>query len=212
MDHTMSPTESRRSRLLTERKERNNGSLHLKTVIRSLLAGRRFFPRELVTTRGTKLESKKSLRRVAFSTISRGGSPRTSMMHANCSVSCSPRRKKSAAHSQKTALPMRAEGCHTWKQWIAHIQLRKNASKAPHVDVCGIRQAKKDLRGSIESRLDVRVHSLVLKARRAEVYYFDSGSLRGFQENVLRLQVTVNDSLTLQEIQRHENLSGESTN
>ncbi len=74
----------------TVRNDMKIGSLQRRAEAMSLLQGRLFFPRELVTTRGIPLESKNNFRREAFSTISFGGSPKSSIMQAICSVSCSP--------------------------------------------------------------------------------------------------------------------------
>ena len=44
------------------------------------------------------------------------------------------------------------------KQRVAGVQFGDDASEAPHVDRCGVRQAEYHLRRSVEPRLYVRVH------------------------------------------------------
>lgn len=57
---------------------------------KDLLAGLRFLPFELVMQRGFPRESKNNRRLTALAMTSSGGSPFTSIMHANCSTSFSP--------------------------------------------------------------------------------------------------------------------------
>ena len=48
--------------------------------------------------------------------------------------------------------------------WITHCKLSHDAAETPHVNTRCVRNAKNDLRSSIESRLDVSVHTLILEA------------------------------------------------
>ena len=52
-----------------------------------------------------------------------------------------------------------------------------------------------DLRRSVESALDVRVSGLRLKAGRAKVDDLDPTRVQALQQDVLRLEVTVNDAV-----------------
>jgi hypothetical protein len=57
----------------------------------------------------------------------------------------------------------------TWEHGLSSVHLDEDAAKRPHVDWATVRQAENDLWRAVEPRLDVRVHSLVVEARRAEV-------------------------------------------
>ena len=73
-----------------ETKSRNSSSSHFRIAPRVLAPGRRRFPLALTKGRGAPLASKNNLRRDALSTMKRSGTPKTSMMQANCSCSFSP--------------------------------------------------------------------------------------------------------------------------
>lgn len=73
-----------------ETKLRNTGSEQRRAVAMSLVAGRRRLPLELGTMRGWLALSKNMRLRVAPSSIPRGGTPSTSIMHASWSTSFSP--------------------------------------------------------------------------------------------------------------------------
>jgi len=91
-----------------------------------------------------------------------------------------------------------AQAQHTWEQGVAHVQLRQNAAKAPHVDLTAIRQAHDHLWAAVEAALHVGVHALIDEAAAAKVNDLDGGALRLHQQDILRLQVTV-DQLVLSE-------------
>ena len=61
---------------------------------------------------------------------------------------------------------------------IACQKLGQNTAQTPHVDRKTISHTQNDLRGSVETGLDVRVHFFVLEAARAEVDDLDLGVKR----------------------------------
>lgn len=50
------------------------------------------------------------------------------------------------------------------EEWLADIELVKDATKGPHVNSCRVGDAKNDLGSTIESTLDICVDLLVLEA------------------------------------------------
>jgi len=93
------------------------------------------------------------------------------MMHKSCSTCAQSneiRYRHESSDFSRTHLVL------AWIQWTAGKQLSKNASKRPHVDGHVVANAKDDLWGAIESRLDIGVHSLLLKATAAEINNLDA--------------------------------------
>eukprot|EP00955_Chlamydomonas_euryale_P028884 304372-Chlamydomonas_euryale.AAC.1 len=60
---------------------------------------------------------------------------------------------------------------------VAGVQLREDASKAPHVDGGAVLQPQDDFGRSVEARLDVRVHPLVRHATAAKVDDLDDRAI-----------------------------------
>lgn len=81
------------------------------------------------------------------------------------------------------------------------VQFRQNAASAPDIDTVIIRNAKRDLRRSVIPRLYIRIQSLLLKTARPEIYDFYAGFVVLLQQDVLRLQVTVNNLLVPKKLQ-----------
>lgn len=75
----------------------------------------------------------------------------------------------------------------TWEKWIPNIELVQDTSETPHVNRRVVRNAEHNFGRTVESRLDVSVYFLVLKAATAEVNDLDAGFVDLAQENVLRL-------------------------
>ena len=99
----------------------------------------------------------------------------------------------------------------TWEDRDARIQLNQDAAEAPHVDARRVRDANYNLRCSVEAGLDVRVDPLIREAGRPEVDYFDSRFIRALQQDILWFQVTVDDVLVAEELERLQDLNGEAT-
>ena len=93
-----------------------------------------------------------------------------------------------------------------WEEGPACVQLGEDAGKGPHVDGVAIRAAQNDFRCSVETRLDVRVHALVLVAARAQINDSDCRVAWPFQQDVLWLEVAVHDLQAPQEAQRGQEL------
>ena len=91
----------------------------------------------------------------------------------------------------------------------ARIQFNQNAAEAPHVNACRVRDANYNLRCPVEAGLDVRVNALVGEAGRPEVNYFDTRLIWTLQQDILWFQVTVDDVLVSEELERLQDLNGE---
>ena len=95
------------------------------------------------------------------------------------------------------------------EQGIPGEQLGQDAAKAPHVYGHAVFRSEDHLWRSVESTLDVRVDALVLIAAGAVVDHLDSASAGLFQEDVLRFEVAVNDSIPVEGVEALENGVGE---
>ncbi len=73
------------------------------------------------------------------------------------------------------------------------MQLSNDATETPYIYLAVVFLPQNDLRGPVVPTLDVSVNRLILKAARAEVYDFNSGFIGFFQEDVLRLEISVNN-------------------
>jgi hypothetical protein len=93
----------------------------------------------------------------------------------------------------------------------ARVELHQDTTETPHIDRSSVWDSQYNLRRSVEPRLNVRVYALVREARRAKVDYFDSRLVRGLEQNVLGLQITVNDIFVAEILQRLQDLDGEAT-
>lgn len=79
------------------------------------------------------------------------------------------------------------------KQWLPHVHLYQYAAQTPHVNGKGIVQFQQYFRSAIKSTLDIFVHAFVRMTRATEVNYLYCATLRISQQNILRLEVTVDD-------------------
>ena len=98
----------------------------------------------------------------------------------------------------------------TWKQGIPGVELCEDAPETPHVDGLVVGSPEDYLRGAIKSRLDVGVRAFVLEAAAAEVDHLDGGLVRFAQQNVFGFEVAVDHPLASQELERLQQLRGES--
>jgi len=64
----------------------------------------------------------------------------------------------------------------TREEGVASVELSKDAGQAPHVNGGGVAQAQHDLRGAVETALDVAVHLLPLKATAAKVNHLSNST------------------------------------
>ncbi len=64
----------------------------------------------------------------------------------------------------------------TREEGVASVELGKDAGQAPHVNGGGVAQAQHDLRGAVETALDVAVHLLPLKATAAKVNHLSNST------------------------------------
>lgn len=94
---------------------------------------------------------------------------------------------------------------------IPRVQLGQDTPQTPYINRHAVRHAQDHLRRSIETALDIGVDFLVLKAARPKVDCSDFGCHRVDEEDVLRLQITVDDLLRVEEDQCTEHLLGEPT-
>ena len=60
------------------------------------------------------------------------------------------------------------------EEGVTYIKLIENTTKAPHIDCCGVRNTKHDLRSSIKPRLDVSIYLLVFEATTTEINDFNT--------------------------------------
>ena len=95
------------------------------------------------------------------------------------------------------------------KERVANIQFSHDAPKRPHVNRRAVRNAKHNFRRPIEPRLDISIHFLIDKSRTSEIYYFDAGLVFLLEENVLRLQITMDYLKLLQVLQSVQQLDCE---
>ena len=93
---------------------------------------------------------------------------------------------------------------------VTNVQLVEDAAKAPHVNGMVVGDAKYNLWSPIESRLNIGINLLILKAATSEVDYFDSGLVDFPKQNVLWLEVTVDNVVLIQVVQRYQYLDCES--
>lgn len=94
----------------------------------------------------------------------------------------------------------------TRKDGYSRKKLGEDTPNTPHINGHSVRHPKNDFWGTIESRLNVCIHLLVLEATRAKIDDLDLGMEGVAQEDILRLKIAVNDLLLFQEVQRTENL------
>lgn len=95
---------------------------------------------------------------------------------------------------------------------IASPELRKNATKRPHIDAQAVAAAENDFRTAVETRLDVSVDLLFFATRAAKVDDSDVGFPSLAEQDVFRLEIAVNDVLLLQQNQTCHHLTRETTN
>lgn len=75
---------------------------------------------------------------------------------------------------------------------VAYIQFDHYTSKTPHVDSAIIRNSQHNFRCSVESWLNVSIHTLVNKSGTAKINHLYPWLIRFFQHDVLRFEITVN--------------------
>ena len=100
----------------------------------------------------------------------------------------------------------------SWEEWLADVELVKDASERPHVDGCSVRDAKNDFRCSVEPTLDVCVDLLVLETTRSEVNDFDARFVDLSQQDIFWFQVAMYDVVFSHVVQGNEDLDSESLN
>ncbi len=92
-----------------------------------------------------------------------------------------------------------------WEQRVPGEQLGQNAAQAPHVDGHAVLGSEDHLGRAVEARLNVRVNALVLVAARAEVNDLYTTAALLLQQDILRLQVTVDDAVLVESVQALQN-------
>lgn len=120
------------------------------------------------------------------------------MMQASCSFSVSPGLQARSTQQVYTTWVQRHS-----QDWIPGVELCQDAAEAPHIDGHVIVHAENDLRGAVETTLNVRVHCiegvspgrietgpcqltfLVLEAAAPEIDCLDPTFTRMLEQNVL---------------------------
>lgn len=71
-------------------------------------------------------------------------------------------------------------------------QLSDDAAKAPNIDFLGILTTKDDLRGSVASRLNIKLRLIVEEDTGTNIYHFDQAVCIRFDEDVFGLKIAMN--------------------
>ena len=95
------------------------------------------------------------------------------------------------------------------EQRKASVELGDDGTKAPHIDGCRVRYAENDLWSAVKPRLNVRIDALAHEAAAAVVDHLDARFVLLFEKNILRLHITVDQSVVVVVLQRLQNLDGE---
>ena len=98
-----------------------------------------------------------------------------------------------------------------WEDWVSDVELGHDATEGPHVDGAVVGDAEHDLGCPVESRLDVGVDTLIQESRASKVDDLDPRLVGLFQEDILRLKVTVDDLEHLEVLEGVEQLNCEAT-
>ena len=96
----------------------------------------------------------------------------------------------------------------TREDWVACQELGEDAPKGPHVDGHTISHAEYDFGRPIEAGLYVGIDLLILETTGAEIDNFDLGTCWMGEEDILRLKITMDDLVALQQDQAAEKLFG----
>lgn len=99
----------------------------------------------------------------------------------------------------------------TRENGVSSQELGKNTTNTPHIYRHAIGHSQNDLGRTIESRLNVGIHSLVLVTAGTEIDDLDFRLSRMSQENVLRFEIAVDNFPALQKQQTIEHLFGETS-
>lgn len=98
------------------------------------------------------------------------------------------------------------------KDWLSSVELSKDATETPNVNLFGVLDPENDLGRSVEARLDVGVDLLIPEAPRAKVDYFEVPAHCVSAEDVFWLQITVDDLVLLKKYKALEELDSIVTN
>ena len=94
------------------------------------------------------------------------------------------------------------------EQGDARIQLNQDASERPHVNGSGVTYPQYYLRSSIETALNVGINLPSVEATASHIDHLYPRLVLFLQQDVLGLQVTVDDSLPTEKVQRLQDLDG----
>lgn len=94
------------------------------------------------------------------------------------------------------------------EQRLASVQLRQYAAKTPDVDLLCVLYPQNDFRGAVESRLHISIDLLIPEATRTKVDDLEVTAYCVCTKYVLRLQVTMDDLVLLEEDQTLQDLNG----
>jgi hypothetical protein len=83
----------------------------------------------------------------------------------------------------------------SWEKREACKKLCQNAAKTPHINWCGVWYSKDNLWGSIKTRLNISVYTLILEATTSVIYNFDARFIGLLEQDVLRLKIAVNNTM-----------------
>ena len=97
-------------------------------------------------------------------------------------------------------------GVLAWKERSARDELHCHATKAPNIDLPVVGLLHQDFRSPVKPALNVSMDSMAFETSRAHVYKFHGSSLLTNQKDILRLYITMDDSLLLQKSQGLEGL------
>ena len=92
------------------------------------------------------------------------------------------------------------------EQRDAVVQLDQQAAEAPYINCRRVPHPQYNLGGPVEPALDISKNLPIHKARGAEVDHFDRVRFASLDQQVLRLDVTVDQVLAFQEAQALEHL------
>jgi hypothetical protein len=79
------------------------------------------------------------------------------------------------------------------KKRVSGVKFKKYSAKAPHIDGSSVLNPKDDLGGSVEPTLNVGINSLIFVSSTPEVNNFYPRFIYVPQQNILRLQISVDD-------------------
>ena len=91
------------------------------------------------------------------------------------------------------------------------MQLSDDAPETPNINFAIIGKPKDDLRPSVVSALNISVDSLFLETAGTKVDDLDSRLVCFFEQNVLRLEISMDDLIFVEEVNSVEDLEGHSS-